>query len=439
MRTGLALSESHPQNGMTAGDMQACIDVANQLNEVIIFRSTGPWAKRWIKEGYPTKNFHVKGKSSDWGPQAGLVPFDGIYSKVGHDAAAAAKGTRANQDGIASGFASAAPLVMSASLIEKQLTEVAENRTALDSRVILQNGHSILTATRPKDGRRFTFFARKRPDDLFQIEVFEGTGVSANPHFIRDRDPDGKKAKPFLVMGSSEVGADNMAMTGDYDLLAVCPRISDRFSQSAAAISKPGIHLQGTGNTSTLLEGLRYGAGAGMDNVLDGRLHTGSDHGKSHQKYNAQKGVYGDGHGSSGLRFDEHADMGNLTPRILRCINALNARMGAVGDAAYKRRVHHNAESHRYASFGALKRSELDQGEGFPFTVFQPRSLVRGSCAKYDTVCTLESMQEFLAYAADLDAAGYWLPTNFTWGMRNTKMDSLISKMDIAYGKIRNR
>ena len=83
---GLDLSYKHPENGMTEKDMKACSLVATRLNEVIIFRSTGPWSQRWIDRDYPTKNFHVKGKSSDWGPQAGFVPYLGIYSKVGGDA-----------------------------------------------------------------------------------------------------------------------------------------------------------------------------------------------------------------------------------------------------------------------------------------------------------------------------------------------------------------
>ncbi|SCM51908.1 anthrax toxin-like adenylyl cyclase domain-containing protein [Hafnia alvei] len=31
---------------------------------------------------YPTKNFHIKGKSSNWGPQAGLIPVDQRFSKL---------------------------------------------------------------------------------------------------------------------------------------------------------------------------------------------------------------------------------------------------------------------------------------------------------------------------------------------------------------------
>lgn len=62
---GLEPSYNHVENGMTKADMRACKQVADRHNEVIIFRSTGPWSKRWIEKGYPTKNFHVKGKSSD--------------------------------------------------------------------------------------------------------------------------------------------------------------------------------------------------------------------------------------------------------------------------------------------------------------------------------------------------------------------------------------
>ncbi|HTO72389.1 MAG TPA: anthrax toxin-like adenylyl cyclase domain-containing protein, partial [Gemmatimonadales bacterium] len=109
---GLEPSFGHNQNGMTKRDMKACRTVASRLNEVIIFRSTGPWAKRWLKLGYPSKNFHVKGKSSDWGPQAGFVPYDGTYSKVGYDPKKAAEGTKQNDKGLHSGFAGKAQLVL---------------------------------------------------------------------------------------------------------------------------------------------------------------------------------------------------------------------------------------------------------------------------------------------------------------------------------------
>lgn len=119
------------------------------------------------------------------------------------------------------------------------------------------------------------------------------------------------------------------------------------------------------------------------------------------------------------LRDREHGDMGNLTPRILRCINMLNVHMGATGARSALRRVHHNAESHRNHIFGALTASQMGGGDGFPLTVFQPRALLtQGSPVRmYEDVCTLENMLEFRQYASLLDTAGYYVPKNWTWGM----------------------
>ena len=106
MRLGIEASYSHPENGMTERDVYACKRAADQLNEIIIFRSTGPWSKRWLEETppYPSKNFHVKGKSSDWGPMAGFVPYDGSYSKVGHETERDEKGRTKAEKGTAAEF-----------------------------------------------------------------------------------------------------------------------------------------------------------------------------------------------------------------------------------------------------------------------------------------------------------------------------------------------
>jgi len=126
-----------------------------------------------------------------------------------------------------------------------------------------------------------------------------------------------------------------------------------------------------------------------------------------------------------GSAYTEHEDMGNLTPRILRCINELNALMGATGANGALRRVHHNAESHRYRLFGALSGKDMvtakdgeQYGDGFPLTVFQPAALSRKpSTAPYTQVCTLESLFEFKAYAKSLKEAGYFVPKNWIWGI----------------------
>ena len=448
---GLGASYEHSQNGMTLDDMRACIVAAETLNEVIIFRSTGPWAKRWIRRGYPTKNFHVKGKSSDWGPHAGLVPYDGIYSKVGYDTAKAAKGTQANDDGLRSGFAGRTPLVLTRAQIAEQENEPEGRpaRTALFSVVAVPNSRDLtLTARRSGDGRQVVFLARRQPNDTYQILVYpnrasttQGSMVSkglvSNSAFLaQDRDKAGATAVPLEVMTSNEAGiGGGMPMTGDYDLFSVCPTWADYGSLTSRDIVKPGIALQ----NGTLNKGLAFRAGVGMDNVMDARLSTGGTGAMDFRnRVQGYRRHHGDNRANGRANDDtyrmifeaspygEHGDMGNLTPRILRCINTLNALMGATGERGALRRVHHNAESHRFRQFGALTAEDMVTmkdgevfGDGFPLTVFHPRRLITGgtAVAEYDTVCTLENLTEFQTYALRLADSGYYVPRNWIWNM----------------------
>ena len=407
MIIGLGGSYSHPENGMVRSDMEATLKVAERLNEVIAFRSTGPWAKRWIEAGHPTKNFHVKGKSSDWGPQAGLVPFKGVYSKVGHDKQKAADGTEANQKGIESGFAGKITLRLTEKMLKAQLqrSEEAPPRTAIERQEVIDDNWRILIAKRSGDKKIFAFLAKKvsSRDRYYKIYAFPpGAGTNAfkllkHLHHVH----------PLEVMTSGEVGAD-LPMTGDYDLLAVCPRWADYGSRLGRRVEKAGINLRLKGRQ----QGLVFEPGVGMDNVLDPRLHTMGT--KDWHSYQFRKAMYE----RKGLKFGkeefskEHPDMGNLTPRILQCINALNSEMKAVGNKGPMRRVHHNAEALRPFLFGAIYGGEMvSKGEGFPFTSFQPHDL-RGFLGD---VCTMEHMADFDNWTAALTALGYYVPKNWAW------------------------
>lgn len=445
MLTGLSASFSHNQNGMTRHDMEAAKRVADRHHEVIIFRSTGPWSMRWLERRYPSKNFHVKGKSSDWGPHAGLVPHNGIYSKVGFDAVRAASGTRANDAGLQSGFAGRQPLILTLEQIEEQLTrpEGKPARTAIDSKSEIRDSHDLLLmAYRSGDKKQIIFRAFARPDGNFEIKVYPPVDGKINsPFLVRDKDPKGVNAQVFEVMTSNEVGAGR-PMTGDYDLFAICPSWAQYGSQVPHDIVKPGIQIAG----GPLHAGLAFRAGQGMDNVMDPTLHTMSERGdfasrKENLKLRMNSGAGLAAEGGLSMQKSkvyfgpseksEHADMGNLTPRIMRCINDLNVAMGAVGNNAALRRVHHNAESHRNRAFGALTQRDMltvkagDQyADGFPLTVFQPHALYRMNAvggrftavARYGDVCTLETLPEFNTYAAALKRSGYYVPRNWIWG-----------------------
>jgi hypothetical protein len=401
---GLTESFTHPENGMIETDMRACVRVASELEEVIIFRSTGPWSRRWIQARYPTKNFHVKGKSSDWGPQAGFVPYLGIYSKVGADATKAKDGTAANDDGLKHHYADKTLLALTMDELQKQATDPEEQppRRAIQTMEQVPDSKDyFLFALRSGDNKMFAFRAVWSGGKVYHIFVYPER-FGTNPRRLAFEAP-----VPLECMTSSEVGAGNRPMTGDYDLMAVCPKWANYGSTTLVPISKPGLVFANKGAQP----GQTWEADSNLDTVLDMRSNTGARPAGGDTKKTYQGLTKRDGG-----KLDEHGDMGNLTPRILRCINALNA---AMGDPGPLRRVHHNAESHRNHIFGALTALEMTRGDGLPLTVFQPRGLLMGHSptSRYQDVCTLETFQEFKEYATLLNQAGYFVPRNWTWGM----------------------
>lgn len=402
MKSGLEQSFRHPQNGMIRSDMEAAVRAANWLDEVIIFRSTGPWSQRWIERRYPTKNFHVKGKSSDWGPQSGFIPYLGMYSKVGADRDKASKGTAANDHGIKDRYASKVQLALTLEELRLQADKPEEipSRKAVESMTPIPDSRDfLLIALRSGDRKKFAFRAVWSGGTVYHIFVLPDSAGSDMRRLMFE------KGTPLEVMTSTESGADNKPMTGDYDLMAVCPRWGNYGSKSVVAISKPALQFKGKPANP-----IAFPAGSQLDGVLDMSTNTGAIPVGGNLKSNYQ----GLGAGQAGR--DEHPDLGNVTPRILRCINRLNIEMGNAGAL---RRVHHNAESHRNHLFGALTGADMDAGDGLPLTVFQPLSLaLRNSPTnQYSTVSTLESLAEFRVYSTQLNDAGYFVPRNWTWGM----------------------
>jgi adenylate cyclase ExoY len=59
--------------------------IAQEKNIIFGIRPVEPIVKTLIEEGYPTKDLNVKGKSSNWGPQAGFICKEQFFSKKNGD------------------------------------------------------------------------------------------------------------------------------------------------------------------------------------------------------------------------------------------------------------------------------------------------------------------------------------------------------------------
>jgi hypothetical protein len=412
---GLDPSYGHSRNGMILTDMFASQTVAQQLGEAIVFRSTGPWAKRWIERGHPTKNFHVKGKSSDWGPQAGFIPFDALYSKRPDTSGDVAARTKECNKSVHEGWARAVPLTLSRAELDMQLTRREGNEVAI--RRQFPAGQDIILFAGPQGSAdEYVFRARRTTDrgETYQIQVYNNQAAVRGANNFKIADMSGAQhMSPLLVMASNEVGADDKPITGDYDLFAVIPTWAAYGSRNPAQISKPGIGLQGLGQRP----GQEFAPGVGMDNVLDPTLHTYGRPRAILPRTEAYATAV------SATPRSEHADMGNITPRVLRAINALNGAMGGVGSKGWTRRVHHNAENYRNAMFGAMTMGDMlntskgggGYGDGFPLTAFLPPD---PKLAAFGRCCTIETYLDLQNFGRTLHQAGYYVPKNAAWGLQ---------------------
>jgi hypothetical protein len=434
---------THPENAMPWRDMKAIEGVANRRNEVITFRSTGPWSKRWLEANYPTKGFHVKGKSSDWGPMAGLVPWEGRFSKVSPNPVAIAKGNKFNHDGVHEGFAQRIPLVLSENLLNVQLTTPAgrDNRVAIIHKHQIENSEDLLLyAVRSGDGTVIPFRAVKERGE-YSIYGFADNAPLDEPSL------EAFPRAPLEVMASTEMGTIR-PMTGDYDLFNICPTWN-----SYGGALQQSMDFGGVAFGANDAQSLTFRAGHGLDKVMDHRLHTGTGtlsgqragnqvdwaHRRAHylsrlasmhvgstehtnlKNSMIQLGIL-DRNGTEIAEdgWHEHRDMGNLTPRILQCILELNVAMGQ-GPMGINRRVHHNAESHRNRLHGGLTYDDMvEKKDGMPITIFQPSRMPNGLppvvATGYDTIDTIETWPEFANYATRLKAAGFYVPQSWMWG-----------------------
>jgi hypothetical protein len=378
-------STNHPDQGMTEADMLAVRDVAARRNEIIMFRDTGCWSRPYIARGHPTKPFHVKGKSSNWGPHAGLVPYDSEFSKATSEKDIA-KGRALNKAAIAGNFARPIPVFIDDAFLAEHLLVPKGSRRLPPVNLVTRPREGVMYfyCTKPSDdatlpGKDYILLGKRTSDGRWQLHTFPENVSRVNERelFLKE-----SSAVPMLVMS---VPGATLPITGDYDLFAVCPS---------------------------------WGSYGGMDRKMDPTLDN--------PKQNASFARTTKPSSIAAIKAaftPEDPDRGNLTPRLLEVVNALVAQMGGAHP-----RVHHNAESGRPFA----PRAE----DGFPLTVFHPR---RGIGAVSDPEnpkrnfpgfaflnATIDDVGDLRTYFERLYAGGYYPPRNHAWKMESLRDDSAV-------------
>ncbi|RTX94332.1 adenylate cyclase [Pseudomonas sp. C 49-2] len=335
----VAFERIREKTGMVPSHLVPLQNIAAATNTIIGVRPVETVATGLIEAGHPTKDFHIKGKSANWGPQAGLICTDQAFSKLEKfKEDAPGKLTRANeqiQECIRDGHAVAVPL------------EISGNRLG----ELMKLGQITQLATNAYDGTRH--FGARGPSQ--QLYAFEGkrTSASEDSYLIFHQ------GKSIEVLAKHEGGK---ALTADYDLHMVAPHLSDFGPQDRIPI--PDV----------------------AHSVFKQRIDRYRQHQPDPGSSQVPETLRADYESAAHFYQKEDPDLGNVTPRIKQMIELINQRLVGNGE----RLVHHNADSGSPAT---------EVAANYPATFFLPTKL--GRFDEISIINNSKEMAELITTAKD--------------------------------------
>ncbi|CAH8188846.1 Adenylate cyclase [Vibrio aestuarianus] len=273
------------KTGIVKTHLLPILQVAKKSNQIISFRPVDPMSTGLIGEGYPTKGFAIKGKSSNHGPQAGFICVDQNLSKL-HVTLKNDKANRQNQ-----------VTKYNASVHEclEKGDAVAVNLTLSQSRIDwLKNSQTIKV-----EGNNNT------------LKIFsEGLEYKAEKN--GDKFEISHKGQPLKVLADPKT---QQPLTADYDLMFIAPKTEHLDLANYDKLPVNRVHFSVLSETYKM----RFREKEGED-FTPQLFYAKEEQTK----------------GSSGQA------IGNATPRITKAIDELNTEtVGENGNPV----VHHNADS----------------------------------------------------------------------------------------------
>ncbi|UKW64629.1 anthrax toxin edema factor (plasmid) [Bacillus anthracis] len=199
-------------SGLVPEHADAFKKIARELNTYVLFRPVNKLATNLIKSGVATKGLNVHGKSSDWGPVAGYIPFDQDLSKKHGQQLAVEKGNLENKKSITEheGEIGKIPLKLDHLRIE----ELKENGIILKGKKEIDNGKK--------------YYLLESNNQVYEFRI------SDENNEVQYKTKEGK----ITVLGEKfnwrniEVMAKNVEgvlkpLTADYDLFALAPSLTE--------------------------------------------------------------------------------------------------------------------------------------------------------------------------------------------------------------------
>ncbi len=189
------MSATEKESGIIQAHIRAIEKVARLKKCFIMVRPVNTHATELIRDGCAVKGLEISGKSSNWGPMAGYIPYDERLSKSG-SGDGKTKNTTTNDKSIEKhGEVTKVPL----KITSKRVTDLKK-----------KGNKFIPTGTTVGEA----FKTSRSTSTVFKLEPADG-----GKYAVLYKAPGMNGFQPVEAMAYS----DGRAVTADYDLFAVCP------------------------------------------------------------------------------------------------------------------------------------------------------------------------------------------------------------------------
>ncbi|MBC4012222.1 adenylate cyclase [Morganella morganii] len=364
------------RSGIAEKHLTPLLAFAEKEKLVISFRPVEHAATGLINAGYPTKNFHIKGKSANLGPMAGFIPVEQHLSKLGNKPGDnAGKISRMNeeiQQCIRGKYAEPGDLVITAQRIREliEMNLISECSPPLRENMAGKITYTLsVSSGNPAHIARY--IARPAGGDLYAIYHADNKS-------------------PVQVLYSPDV---KQPLTADYDLMIVSHPMENHGVQDTLRIKSisPEEHIRqrayllSSGTTrkpffrsTTAAEGLKTPVSLPAKEIL--------------RRASAQDAIRKE------LQALEHPGYGNSSQRITDLIPEINSALVCKPGCDV---VHHGMDA-------ANPYSELD--DNFPATFFLPEQI--GDLPQVVTAENKDGLKQLLHI---LHQHGYYILFNPRW------------------------
>ncbi|WKY57504.1 CyaA/EF/ExoY family adenylyl cyclase toxin [Vibrio sp. SNU_ST1] len=207
------------------------IQTAFQNNCIILVRPVNKLSTSLIAEGYATKDLHVKGKSSNWGPQSGFICCDQKFSKLFKKSPQEiVKFNSKVKESIRDRFAKPVPLLISNERLNSLIKDKMLHIVSKERGIIHVTNHGkphhdfILYPNAMMPFGDYPIRYRNHQKNL--MVMFKNLPQLKHGYWVMTKN--GESIEELLVLAEFD---SCVPLTADYDLFGVLPHLSS-FSHS---------------------------------------------------------------------------------------------------------------------------------------------------------------------------------------------------------------